>query len=149
MNILNGEGRLRIDIDVTNKQILINIDGPISKWFGVGFGSDKMLDTNAYIISEDSFDFVQRKLGNHNGGSIDIFIGTVISKTAIGIRRTVSILRDYNVDGQFDFTHFVECSDNLDITWSIGADLNFGLHARKEHIIIVSCLCDDETTKNP
>jgi hypothetical protein len=59
---------VNVKVDVTSKsEVMLTLTGPSDKWFGVGFGGDRMANTYAIIVDADGAH--ERKLGNHARGN--------------------------------------------------------------------------------
>merc|ERR1719242_1519493 len=106
----------------------IKIIGPTSRWFGVGFGSDSMSNTYSIIAHGDDFNVTERTLSSSSGGT-ELSVSGNVSVSESGDSRTLVLEREYNVDGTFDFTDFMECTDmSIDIISAKGSDTSFAYH---------------------
>eukprot|EP01083_Nonionella_stella_P291394 991537_1 len=142
-DLFNGAGHFSISYDIIHETMQIKILGPNTRWFALAFGSDTMDETYAITSGLDEFIVEERKLGNHNGGSILTTHSNIESEENVG-EREILITRDW-YDDSYDFTNYFQCNvDAMDIIWAIGYDLNFGHHQHTGHNSI-ECGCNAVT----
>eukprot|EP01083_Nonionella_stella_P291393 991536_1 len=141
-DLFNGAGHFSISYDIIHETMQIKISGPNTQWFALAFGSQTMDETYAITagINLDGIIAQERKLGNHNGGSILITNSNIQNEENVG-EREVLITRKW-FDNSYDFTNYFQCNvDSIDIIWAIGHDLNFGHHQKKGYNSL-RCGCD-------
>ena len=147
--IFDGDGDISIDINNIYKKIRIRITGPDSKWFGVGFGNNIMINTYSIVITESDFNVNERILGDEERGiQIEYSTFDELNKFHVAPERIISVIRDYD-DIIYDFTDFAQCKINeMDIIWALGSELSFGYHLKRSNETLISCSCNDQETEN-
>ena len=124
---------LNININENIKYVTIKLIGPIDCYFGVGFGSTKMKNTYAIVVTSKNIDgeleWFEQKLGNHNEGnrltsSFDV-VSNIISddKRILELKR--SLKTHLSIDDYFIFS---TAKANIDIIWAVGQSNEFIPH---------------------
>ena len=117
----------------SNGLVTISINGPVSKWFGVGFGANTftMSDEPYTIIVDGNGEVHERKLGNHDGGSkLSPSIQLVSDKTIDGIRSVV-VTRTFTGKSADYFTFNPSLDSDIAIISASGTGPNFSYHGTK------------------
>ena len=82
-----SETSITIDLDVTvqNGRVTITLSEPNGKWFSVGIGSLGFATSNQpyTIVVDETGNVSERKLGDHNPGTLLESSLTVISNTVV------------------------------------------------------------------
>jgi len=123
-----GVGNLEIHRNQKTHRMKMKISGPHGAWFGVGFGSTKMLGTYTLVGSGSEFTVSERTLGKHSAGSV---LGTSGNLTLQedGDYRMMVLDREYNFEGSYDFTDFMDCTqEHLKIIAAYGSSNKYGWH---------------------
>ena len=95
---------ITVNIDLITNNVRLTINGPSNVWFGVGFGGSIMSGTYSIICSGSNV-VQERKLGDHEAGSILTSSITVESDTISGTTRTVILTRDrIGMDRNYSWT---------------------------------------------
>ena len=116
---------LDLSINDATDQVDIIAQGRTDGWFGIGFGNTVMNGTYA-IIYEFGGGVTERKLGNHNPGSVLASTVSLVSDTSSGGVRTVHLQRTLDV-GNSDYFTFTATPGNIDLI-SATRTGNFGFH---------------------
>mmetsp|Transcript_23795 Transcript_23795/g.62253 ORF Transcript_23795/g.62253 Transcript_23795/m.62253 type:complete len:793 (-) Transcript_23795:139-2517(-) len=74
-------------------QATITVTGPSTVWFGVGFNASSMPEQPWTLIVDGNGAVTERKLGNHEPGTLLKPSVTVVSNTVVAGKRTVVITR--------------------------------------------------------
>merc|ERR1712087_33916 len=112
---------LQILVNSETEMMQIQITGPTSKWFAYGFGSSSMSNTYTVIGEDSDLNVMERTLTNWGAGSLLSDRGTITTMEE-GDGRTVVLERGYHVDGTYDFTDLMTCTESsIDIIVAKGA----------------------------
>eukprot|EP01084_Bolivina_argentea_P269412 457870_1 len=134
---------IKITINKKLNKMNIILEGPNDKWFGIGFGSDKMENTYAIIVFDAVENIQERILGNHLRGNEIVNSFDSVNYISLSGRRIVSLIRDYKINSNsnvYDFTQFCECNiTQLNVILAIGRELPFGYHGEYLSVILKSC----------
>lgn len=104
--------------------VTITLVGPSSVWFGVGFGASSMPEQPWTVIVDGRGAITERKLGNHNAGTILSPSVKLISSTVSGDRRKVIMSRP--LTGRTKDYYSFEVNDSADATVKIIAAVGLG-----------------------
>lgn len=118
---------LDIFIDPTADSVEIVFTGPINKWRGIGFGTSSMSGTYA-IITDGAGNIVERKLGNHNAGTVLTSSFTSTSHSTAGSIATTTVTRSLSglTADHYTFTGGIV---TIPIIWGYGSGSTFAQHA--------------------
>ena len=110
---------VRVGLKVTN----ITLSGPENVWFGIGFDAQNMGNLPYTIVVDGTGEVTERKLGNHEAGTLLKPSVTIISNSVENNQRTVVMTRSNR--GVFNFTNV---SKVLDVIIAVGSTSTFGYH---------------------
>ncbi|HAB90485.1 MAG TPA: hypothetical protein DCF84_08100 [Bacteroidetes bacterium] len=148
-NLGNENIDLTVVVDVANNSVTLTMEGPNSKWFGVGFGSSNMSGAYTMHVSATPFQMNERAHGGNGAGAGLSSSGAVTSDATSGSRRTVSFTRP-RVGPSNNYYTFPNAAGTIPIIWANGNSISYGYHGgnRGNTVITLSEPCppaSDET----
>jgi hypothetical protein len=132
---LNISLNVRVDTHLTN----ITLIGPSSVWFGVGFDAQNMGDEPYTIVVDGTGSVTERKLGNHQAGTLLNSSVTVISSTVQNNRRTIVLSRP-SVGDTYTFKNV---SKVMNLIFAVGSSSSFSYV--RHHTLHLDSLLDEPT----
>lgn len=84
---------ISVDLDVMNDVAKISLIGPKDVWFGVGFHALTMADSPWTIIVDGHGEVTERKLGNHQPGTLLKASVKIVESQVVGNSRSVILTR--------------------------------------------------------
>jgi len=138
--MLSGAHQIGLSMTVNEMQdyIRITLYGPLDRYFGVGFGSNGMLNTYAIIINAWNAQnaatndvFFEQLLGSHNAG-YTLEPSFVVAEHSVhstdGVQQ-ITLERPLSSAVDIDEYWIFSCADaDIDIIWSVGSDATFARH---------------------
>eukprot|EP00941_MAST-03F_sp_MAST-3F-sp1_P004163 g4163.t1 len=146
-----------IEIDLTPSKtanlnaVQLTISGPSSVWFGVGLDAQAMSDLPNVIIVEGDGSVSERKLGNHDPGTLISSQFKVLSNTVKGEVRTVVLHRGLvgSTSDHYTFSEKSVSSGLFNIIGAVGNGSKYAFHkaASPATISLVAlggnnCICE-------
>lgn len=123
LSVDTGVDEFNVDfvIDDITDVVKLTITGPEDKYFAIGFGTDEMLDSYAIVCNQTGVSVEERKLGNHNAGSILTSTITLDSTSIANGQKTLFISRPLTgpTADYFDFSK-VTAGVGVTAIYSIG-----------------------------
>eukprot|EP00501_MAST-03F_sp_TOSAG23-6_P000551 GSMAST32.ASY1.ANO1.572.1 assembled CDS len=136
-----------------DQAVEITISGPVGVWFGVGLGASEMSSLPNAIIVDGSGIVTERKLGNHDGGSLISTQVKVISNTVHNNIRTVTMTRAIVGATTEHYTFKPNTANGLVIPFisAVGNGSTFAFHksSAASQVTLISvgtlstCICDN------
>ena len=143
-NLGNDNIDLTVEVDVANNSVILTIEGPSNKWFGVGFGSSSTSMSGAYTthVSSATFQINERRHGGNNQGTALSNSGAVTSDVTAGGRRTVVFTRS-RVGLTSNYYTFPNAAGSISVIYAHGNNLNYnsGHISRGRTILTLSEPC--------
>ena len=137
-SIISGSHKIGISMTINEIEDFIRLTfyGPMDKYFGIGFGSNGMLNTYAIIINgqHDSNDdpvFFEQLLDSHAAGYTlqPSFILEEHKKHSDDKTHQITIIRKLSSSVEIDQYWMFSCIDKyIDIIWSVGKSTKFERH---------------------
>jgi len=142
---------IKMSLDTTNAEVVIEISGPSDKWYAVGIGAKtfEMQDEPYTIVIDGNGNPTERKLGDHSPGNLlKQSLKLISSKVADGVR-TVSLLRDFKGISSDHYT-FDPTQSSIPVITASGEGKTFGYHGSQHRsggvvnfvsVGIPTCIC--------
>jgi len=116
-----------VTVNTATDVVDITATGPDGVWFGYGFGGGNM--TNRYsVITDGNGGIEERKLGNHNSGSLLTSSFTSSTSTVSGGIRTTTVSRP-RVGLSGDYYTFPNTPGSFTIIWARGNGVSLSQHS--------------------
>lgn len=127
--------KLSVLLDVEKQQAEIMMTGPGNVWFGIGFGATNMGDSPWAIIVDGHGVVTERKLGEHNPGTLLNASVTVKSSVMKDGLRSVVLTRGLQGLGPDYFTFDPMKNGGTEINFinAVGSSIELSYH--KEHVV--------------
>ena len=143
---LINNSNLQLDLLIDNK-VLLNITGPKDVWFGIAFNASTMGNLPySIIVLGDTVE--ERKLANHDMGTLLQSSIKILRNVIIGDKRSVIISRDIN-NSYYNFNDQL----NIPILWANGQSETFGYHKSRGATMLSlysldsnTCICYSKKT---
>ncbi len=138
---------LNVFIDTVADTVEIIFSGPVNKWRGIGFGGSSMTNTYA-IITDGNGNVTERKMGNHNAGTLLSNSLTSVSHSTVGSISTTRVTRNLTGLTADHFT-FPSGSSTISLIWAYGNGINLAYHGgRGATTISITPDCTNSNTSN-
>lgn len=119
-----GDVELLYIADDVSGKVHIQLKGPSDRWFAWGFNNVRMAGTYTLIVQGSPAQITERRLGNHNAGSLLSSSLENVRIETIGNSTYISCVRDVSNN---DFT-FSTTPGSLPVIWGRGNGLNLAYH---------------------
>jgi len=121
-----------LHLDSTTKKATITLSGPNGKWFSVGFNTPNfaMSDKPYTIVVDGTGNVSERKLGDHDPGTVLAASVSVTDNKVVDGVRTVTMTRDLQGKTSDHFT-FSPSSPNLPVISASGQSGVYAYHGPK------------------
>ncbi|KAK3262691.1 hypothetical protein CYMTET_28467 [Cymbomonas tetramitiformis] len=121
---------VKVTLDFHQEVAKIELEGPASVWFGVGFNATAMSDAPWTIVVDGFGKVTERRLGVHVAGEPLPASLTLVSNIVAGDRRKLEVTRPFAGATKKHYT-FSPSLDRLDIIQAIGGGSEFAYHTQK------------------
>jgi len=137
---------------VAGGEASITISGPSTAWFSVAFGSTNfaMADKPWTLVVDGKGNVEERKLGDHDPGTVLASSIKVTSNTVVDGERTVVMTREFKGKTSDHFT-FDSTSSEISIITASGTGPNYAYHGPKQRtggklqlsgVDVPTCVCN-------
>mmetsp|Transcript_41397 Transcript_41397/g.81162 ORF Transcript_41397/g.81162 Transcript_41397/m.81162 type:complete len:771 (+) Transcript_41397:30-2342(+) len=147
---LGGLTNLTLSLDSHTANITFS--GPDGNWFGVGFGAGAMADLPYTLIVDGSGTVTERKLGNHDPGTLLKPSITVVTSSANNGIRTVRLTRPLT-GASSDYFTFPSSPSQVKVITAIGSTPDLSYHKARtvDQITVLpsgqdACVCQPKNT---
>jgi len=144
---------LSITADGTTDTVTIKMVGPDTVWFGVGFNAGNMGDLPYAIIVDGTGSVSERKLGDHNPGTLLTPSVKIVSNIVSGSNRIVVLTRSMTGNTK-DYYSFPTSPATINFINAVGSTPTIAYHKARTVAKITliptqvsSCLCAPTQTK--
>ncbi len=117
---------LGVLVDQSTDTVHIQLSGPDSRWFAVGFNRNFMSGTYAIIVDGNGT-VTERVLGAHTAGTLLPGSVTVQSMTVANGKRTVYLTRP-RVGANPSYYTFADAADTIDLIYAQGTGIFLSYH---------------------
>lgn len=126
--VVNASNGMTINVTAypVGDSVQVTLTGPSNVWFAFGFGSSFMANTYC-ILTDGTGNISERKLGNHNGGSLLPSSFTRSSQSNNSGTRTTMVTRTLSGLNSNYFT-FPGSASTITLIWAFGNSSSFGSH---------------------
>jgi len=143
---------VRLNAKVAGGEASISISGPSTVWFSVAFGSNNfaMADKPWTLVVDGKGNVEERKLGDHDPGTVLSSSIKVTSNTVVNGVRTVVMTREFKGKTSDHFT-FESTSSEISIITASGTGPNYAYHGPKQRtggklqlsgVDVPTCVCN-------
>jgi len=143
---------VRLNAKVAGGEASITISGPSNAWFSVAFGSPNfaMADKPWTLVVDGKGNVDERKLGDHDPGTVLASSVRVTSNTVVDGKRTVVMTREFKGKTSDHFT-FDSTSSEISIITASGTGPNYSYHGPKQRtggklqlsgVDVPTCICN-------
>ena len=146
---VSGSNNMTITVTVNTQTNVVDITetGPNGVWFGYGFGGSNM--TNRYAhITDGSGSITERKLGNHNAGSV-LTSSLLSSSTSVNAGIRTNIISQNRVGSSSNYFTFPSAPGSFTMIWAKGTGSSLSYHGsgnRGSSMITLVDVCNIPTT---
>lgn len=113
-------------VNASGGQVTVTLSGPDGKWFGVGFGAQRMGDLPDAVIVEGDGTVKEVRLAEYAAGSALPQRFTVATNEAAGGGRTVVLTAAAAAPGRYAFP---ARGSRVPFVWGVGITGDYGVHA--------------------
>jgi hypothetical protein len=139
---------IAVDVDGTKNLVTLTLSGPAQYWFGAGFGGSKMADLPYAIIVDGHGDVTERKLADHDPGTLLQSSLKVLNQTTLNGVRTV-VLQRALLGATADHYSFSATVATINIVNALGSTVDLQQHTKRGAISLLlfpvdttaACLC--------
>eukprot|EP00929_Paragymnodinium_shiwhaense_P025556 TRINITY_DN15429_c0_g1_i1.p1 TRINITY_DN15429_c0_g1~~TRINITY_DN15429_c0_g1_i1.p1 ORF type:complete len:781 (+),score=127.63 TRINITY_DN15429_c0_g1_i1:66-2408(+) len=146
----NLGGLTNLSLAIEGDEVRIILTGPADVWFGVGFNAGTMADQPYAVIVEAGAGVSERKLGNHQPGSLLEPSVTLVHDSSVGGKRTVELTRPVAGKTSKHYT-FPTTAGSVNVITAVGNTPALAYHQARTsaNIVLVpekgSCVCEPKT----
>jgi len=144
--------QVRLNAKVAGGEATITMSGPSDVWFSVAFGSPNfaMADKPWTLVVDGKGNIEERKLGDHDPGTLLASSVRVTSNTVVDGERTVVVTREFKGKTPDHFT-FESTSSEIAVITASGAGPNYAYHGPKQRtggklqlsgVDVPTCICN-------
>jgi len=143
---------VRLNAKVVGGEASITISGPSNAWFAVAFGSNNfaMADKPWTLVVDGKGNVEERKLGDHDPGTVLASSVRVTSNTVVDGERTLVMTREFKGKTSDHFT-FDSTSSEISVITASGTGPNYAYHGPKQRtggklqlsgVDVPTCVCN-------
>lgn len=146
--VVNSANNMEVSVvvDPVLSTIEITMTGPINVFRGYGFGGSAMSTTYA-IITDGNGNVEERKLGNHNSGTVLTSSLTSTSHSVTGSIATTIVTRPLTGMNS-DYYTFLSGASTVPIIWAFGQSATLSQHTGANRGISTLIISQDCSTSN-
>merc|ERR1712012_633752 len=144
--------QVRLNAKVAGGEATITMSGPSNAWFSVAFGSPNfaMADRPWTLVVDGKGNIEERKLGDHDPGTLLASSVRVTSNTVVDGERTVVVTREFKGKTLDHFT-FESTSSEIAVITASGTGPNYAYHGPKQRtggklqlsgVDVPTCICN-------
>ena len=140
--------QISLELDAATSTATINITGPATVWYGVGFDATKMGDLPYSLVVDGAGKVSEHKLADHSGGTVLSASIKLVSNTVSNGKRTVVLTRPLAGATAQHYT-FDPSQTEMKFIDAVGKGVAFAYHSSKTSAVMTlsaedapNCLCN-------